>query len=338
MENAIIKSPCVSILIPVYNAEKYIDRCLDSILKQTFGDFEAIVVNDGSKDRTEELILQKVKIDKRIRCITTENKGVAAARQEALRNATGEYVIFVDGDDWIESDMLEDMYDACCTRNVDGTCAGIIHDYSDRRNIKIPVKEEAELEGIDFLKKFYEREFVATLTCYLIKKELWTGFTFPTGISLGEDMAGLVYILSKADKIYAMNRAYYHYCQHDDSLVHSDLTEGKIKAYYYEKDLKRQVLKIIPECREAVETWYVQNQIFLITAMGRAGEYRERIAKEINREFRENFRNNIMSRYLSLPYKISTIMISVNARIYYEVYKLLFNNMKWVYKIIARDV
>lgn len=338
MENVRKEIPCISILIPVYNAEKYIGQCLDSILKQSFRDFEVLIINDGSNDATEEIIQRKTSCDKRFHCVTTVNKGVAAARQEALEKASGEYVIFMDGDDWIEVNMLADMYDNCQKYKVDGVCAGIIHDHPDKKIVKVPVEEAKKLESIEFLRKFYKREFVATLTSYMVKRELWTGFTFPMGISLGEDMAGLIYILSRADKIYAMNKAYYHYRQHEDSLVHSNLNQGKINAYYFEKIIKKQVLKLIPECESAVETWYAQNQIFLVTAMARTGEYNNELADEIKNEFRKQFRTYMKNQYMRIPYKVSAAVIAVHIRIYYELYRFIFHNMKWAYKIVMKDV
>lgn len=338
MENVGKESSCISILIPVYNAEKYIGECLDSILKQSFQDYEVIIINDGSTDTTEKIIRQIVSEDTRFHCITTVNKGVSAARQKALEEAVGRYVIFMDGDDWIEVNMLEDMYNHCQKHKVDGVCAGIIHDYPDKNIVKVPVEEPQKLDSVEFLKKFYKREFVATLTSYMVKRELWTGFTFPVGVSLGEDMAGLIYILSKADKIYAMNKAYYHYRQHEESLVHSDLSQGKINAYYFEKEIKNQVLKLIPECKDAVETWYAQNHIFLVTAMARTGAYKNDVANEIKREFRKHFGMYVKSQYMGLAYKASVAVIAVHSRIYYEIYRFIFHNMKWVYKIVMKDV
>lgn len=98
--------PQFSVIVPVYNVEKYIGRCIESILEQTFGDFELILVDDGSSDRSFEVCNQYLLKDKRIKMIHQENKGVSAARNTGLKEATGKYIVFVDGDDTIERFFL----------------------------------------------------------------------------------------------------------------------------------------------------------------------------------------------------------------------------------------
>lgn len=102
--------PQISIIVPVYKAEKYLHRCLDSILAQTMTDFELLLIDDGSPDRSGEMCDEYSKKDSRIRVFHKENGGVASARQLGMDNAQGEYSIHVDPDDWIDPDMLEKMY------------------------------------------------------------------------------------------------------------------------------------------------------------------------------------------------------------------------------------
>lgn len=97
----------ISIIIPVYNAEKYISKCLDSILKQTYHNLEVICVNDGSKDKSQQIIEKYIKKDKRIKAFFQKNKGIAETRNMGIRNATGEYIMFIDDDDYIEQKYIE---------------------------------------------------------------------------------------------------------------------------------------------------------------------------------------------------------------------------------------
>lgn len=110
--------PKISIVIPCYNCESYIGKCLDSIIAQTYRNLEIIVVNDGSTDSTEE-VLNHYATDERIRCIRQENGGEAAARNTGIEAATGEYIGFVDSDDYIEPDMYQKLYDALTAANAD---------------------------------------------------------------------------------------------------------------------------------------------------------------------------------------------------------------------------
>ena len=105
-----MNNPVISIIIAVYNAERYIKRCLDSILNQTFNDFEVICINDGSSDDSRKIIKDYAQRDRRIVYIEQENKGVSATRQVGLDHAKGLYVIHVDPDDWVEPNFLELLY------------------------------------------------------------------------------------------------------------------------------------------------------------------------------------------------------------------------------------
>lgn len=100
----------ISVLVPAYNTGKYIGECVESILGQTYDDLEIIIVDDGSDDDTLAIANKYAKLDNRIRVITTVHQGVAEARNECLRNATGEYVLFVDSDDWIAPSLCENLY------------------------------------------------------------------------------------------------------------------------------------------------------------------------------------------------------------------------------------
>lgn len=115
--------PKISIIIPAFNAEEYIVNCLESISKQTFSDFETIIVDDGSKDDTANLCHQYSKLDSRIRLVKQANEGVSSARNHGLKEVTGEWVIFIDADDWIEPNTLEVLY-SYATENIDIVMGG----------------------------------------------------------------------------------------------------------------------------------------------------------------------------------------------------------------------
>lgn len=321
----------ISILIPVYNSEKYIERCLNSILNQTFKAYEVILIDDGSTDESAGVIQKIVETDARFRYMVFEHQGVSACRQKALEHAKGDYTIFLDSDDWIEDNMLEEMYHCCITHMVDGVCAGIIKDDLNKTQAFLPVEEECVLDALELLKLFYNRKFVATLTCYLINRRLWSEFQFNPEISVGEDMQGLVHILTAADRIYAINKAYYHYCQNGDSIVHSNLTEGKINAYYFEKRMQNIVLELIPDCEEAIKTWYIQNEIYLLSAMGRSNQYIKEISTEITGHCRRELKLCRGSKFLETPYKISAVLVSINGYLYYKIYMIVYKYLRRVY-------
>ena len=112
-----MNNPKISIIVPIYNAEKYLSRCLDSILSQTFCDFEVLLIDDGSTDMSSNICEQYGLKDNRFRIYHKKNEGVAVARQWGLDQAIGKFVIHVDSDDWLEPNMLQDM--SLCIMNED---------------------------------------------------------------------------------------------------------------------------------------------------------------------------------------------------------------------------
>jgi glycosyltransferase involved in cell wall biosynthesis len=118
MGDVIRMSIQVSVIIPVYNLEKYIGRCIDSVISQTEKNFEVILINDGSQDNSINIINSKIKADSRFKLINQDNRGVSAARNKGLESAVGEYITFVDGDDFIEANMLKEMYNLAKINNL----------------------------------------------------------------------------------------------------------------------------------------------------------------------------------------------------------------------------
>lgn len=137
--------PKVSIIVPVYKAEKYIKRCVDSIIAQTFSDWELLLIDDGSPDRSGEIIEDYAKADARVRVFHKENGGVSSARNLGLDNAQGEYLTFVDADDWIDADNL-----AVC----------------------LPVIEQNRLDVLQFPFKRIDEKGIVLQTQYLIPTDV----------------------------------------------------------------------------------------------------------------------------------------------------------------------
>ena len=121
------KNPEISIIIPVYNVEPYIRRCLDSIKAQTFTDFEAIIVDDSSPDGSIKIAMEFVASDSRFKIVTRENGGLSAARNTGIEHSVGRYIAFIDSDDFIAPTYLEKLYNACEENNADMSYLSLIH-------------------------------------------------------------------------------------------------------------------------------------------------------------------------------------------------------------------
>lgn len=143
----------VSVIIPVYNVENYLERCLESVINQTFYDIEIIIVNDGSTDKSYEIMNKYKEIDKRIKIINQDNKGVCNARNKALKHVESNYVIFLDADDSIEKEMIEKLYSKIVSENSDMVFCNYYKKskYKEENNLTLKVNSNEEL--IDIYRK-----------------------------------------------------------------------------------------------------------------------------------------------------------------------------------------
>ena len=128
----------ISVIVPIYNVEKYLERCLDSIIKQTYKNLDIILVDDGSIDNSTKICDEYVKKDSRIKVIHKENGGLSDARNVGIDNSDGKYICFIDSDDYIELDMIENLYDGIVKNNANICCCGKLLEYEKN---KLPIND-----------------------------------------------------------------------------------------------------------------------------------------------------------------------------------------------------
>ena len=224
----------VSVIIPVYNSEKYLNKCLDSLVNQTLRDIEIIIVNDGSTDNSEKIIKCYLN-DSRINYFAQENQGQAAARNRALKLAKGEYISFVDSDDYVDLNMLEELYNAANSM-YDIVVCDFYQTYLNGENIdeycSILKKSEGVISCKDYLfagagpwNKIYKRNFLMD-----------NNFNFPEGI-VYEDYASIPTLAIYNPKIYYVKMAFLHYVQSEESTMRATAYRKKFEnifdASYY---------------------------------------------------------------------------------------------------------
>lgn len=226
---------CISVIIPIYNMDSYLRECLDSILGQSLKDIEIICVNDGSTDYTQSILEEYSWNDTRIKVLTQENQGVSAARNRGIKKATGEFLFFLDPDDWLPDEkVFEDLYTAAKENNV-LICGGEFREVS---NGKVIDKWEGNLSKYSFrndgiisysdyqfdygwVRFIYNREF-------LLEKKL----EIPA-LSFFEDPVFFVQIMHEAGKFYAMKRCIYCYrTGHKELNLSYEKTRDLVKGLY----------------------------------------------------------------------------------------------------------
>ena len=212
--------PKVSVIVAAYNAEHYLRRCLDSIAAQTLQDWECIIVNDGSKDKTGALAEEYALKDSRFRIIHQENEGVSSARQKGLDNAKGEYTIHADSDDWVNRSMLEELFYYAESRNADILICDFIQILE---NGTFYSCQRPRSLSPDSLLGQLMLELHGSLCNKLIKKSTIEKYhvCFDKSLRICEDQYFIMQLLLHPVKIDYINKAFYHYdrTQNPNSLV-----------------------------------------------------------------------------------------------------------------------
>lgn len=209
----------VSVIVPVYNAEQYIHRCLNSLLDQSYGKLEIILVDDGSTDESGKLCDAYAEKDSRIKVIHQENGGQGTARNTGLDAATGDYIAFVDSDDYIALYMFEKIIEIFREKGVDIVCfdlhSGFEKNYSfSQKNAEVEV-----FEGIEFLRSLYAIKNFDSSVLKVYKKELFNNVRFPSGRTMGEDVGTVYKLVYKAGKIAKYKNEIYYYFQSPHSTM-----------------------------------------------------------------------------------------------------------------------
>lgn len=226
----------ISVIVPICNAGEYLYRCVNSILTQSYSELEVILVDDGSTDGSEKICDFYDKTEKRIKVIHQRNSGSAKARKTGLNEAEGEYIIFVDADDYMEPDLCEKMLNRILALDVDFVHADYIeNDYKQINNIKNPAiyRDLTMQERIDILKiNVFKMSVLEVKDKNLILPSLWSKIykkefvkewynKIPDSQSFGEDLICLCHMIMNCNSMAVIDDAYYHYSLRENSLSHT---------------------------------------------------------------------------------------------------------------------
>lgn len=246
----------ISVIIPVYNVENYLERCIKSVISQTFKDLEIILVDDGSTDRSGQLCDKFAKDDSRIKVIHKKNGGLSSARNSGIDIAIGEYITFVDSDDWILPDAYEYLLNVIEKTNADIVSAD--YSFTDGRPIKANEKyDETEIIGPEKILKYYlmqevihgKNDFPVWIKLY--NKDLFCDVRFPDG-KLYEDSITNFKIISKCNKYLKSSKIIYAYFQRPHSITKSCLSRKHLDLIY----VSEEMLQLVNNNYELTELCY----------------------------------------------------------------------------------
>lgn len=216
----------VSIIIPIYNVEQYLNECIDSVIKQTYSNIEIILVDDGSPDKCPQICDEWVRRDSRISVIHKENGGLSDARNVGIDVIHGSYILFVDSDDWIEYDMVEKMLDVIKKEKADICACGIMYEYPSRAVIR--KVDQFKGNSSETLGRLYnDTHYPVSALNKLYKCECWKKLRFPIG-KLCEDAFTTYLLIDQADTIVQIPNAFYHYRIRENSIMTSNFNHKKM--------------------------------------------------------------------------------------------------------------
>ena len=254
----------ISIIIPVYNVEPYLKRCLESVRNQTYSYLEIILIDDGSTDGSGQICDSYQDMDKRIRVFHKKNGGSSSARNLGLDKARGEYIGFVDSDDYIDEDMYESLYDNM-KDDVDIVCCGTV--------LLFPAKmrKKPELYGKSGKSIYYTnqvaikelllvRDLDFAVWNKLYRKELFQGIRFPDGKTC-EDYPVIYELMKKSRKIVSNGEIKYSYCYRENSISKRQFKIERMSYVLFTRDILRDVVKNYPEMRKCAEALYVRSVV-----------------------------------------------------------------------------
>lgn len=226
----------ISVIVPVYNVEKYVGKCIESILQQTYTDFELILVNDGSTDKSGEICSKYSKIDKRIKLINQANGGLSSARNVGIDVCAGDYITFIDSDDYISKCMLQELYE--CLSDAVADIAMCSFKRVKENDVVTEKIESINPELIDS-KECFRRIYTAKADEFtvawgkLYKKELFKGLRYPEG-KIHEDEFVTYKLFAQAEKIVYLDVALYYYLIREQSIMHAAFSRKslvRLEAY-----------------------------------------------------------------------------------------------------------
>lgn len=249
-----MNSELVSIIIPIYNAEKFLKKCIDSVINQTYQNLDIILIDDGSTDNSLLIANEFQNKDDRVRVLSQENRGLVATRKRGVELAKGEIVGFVDSDDWIEADTYEKLVFYMLNFKCDLVTSGIFHNYETRQEEEIfdiysqglytNLKQSLYPSMLyDFEKK--EMGLKCTLVNKIYRRELLYDVyrSIDTRVFYGEDALTIYQYCLKCSRVYVLRKSFYHYCIRSNSMCGNASKKLTENTYYLYNGLKRAFIE-----------------------------------------------------------------------------------------------
>lgn len=264
----------ISVIVPVYNVENYLEKCLDSILGQSYPYLEVLVVDDGSTDRSGRICDEYAKKDKRIRVFHQKNRGLSCARNLALDYASGDYVACVDSDDYLEMDMYESMVEKM-DDETDIVCCGVTSVFPAERSrnyVQYKTDRCTKYNNQDAVRELFLGKWICFSSCdKLFRRGLFEGVRYPEG-RICEDLPVTYRLVSKSRNVVHIGQAKYNYVYRSDSTSRKPFYPAKTYYAIFSRDIVKDAWMRYPALRREAKAWYIHNVAAILLDLTKSPE------------------------------------------------------------------
>lgn len=305
----------ISIIVTVYNSEKYLNKTIDSVLNQSFKDFELILVNDGSTDSSGEICDNYAKKDKRVKVVHQKNGGVSCARNKGIAISHGKYIGFVDSDDYISEDMYELLHNNLIKEKADLSICGIYDVYGGKE----PEKKEHHYlvtNRENTVKMILEAKIISVNPVNkLYKKELFDGVVYPEG-SITEDAAVMFLILENVNRVVIDTTQKYFYYHRVNSITTKPFSISDLKTIEVWQNNEKYIEEKYPQYCSIAHTRVCWANLIVLDKLLMSNNKFLSERKKIVKFIRNNFSFIMKNDYFTRNRKISVILLQLNVNLY----------------------
>lgn len=280
-----MSNPTISVIVPVYEAEKYLNECIESILNQTFSDLELILVDDGSTDRSGEICDAYKKQDARVRVLHKKNGGVSSARNTGIELSRGTYLTFVDSDDYLTTGALEKLYMDIITYEADISCCLMCSDSEvGRGSLQNGIFEIWKSKDA-LIKSLEDNHFTYSSCAKLYRKDFLGDIRFDEGRKIHEDSYFVFCCFYEEPTVVVNNVGIYHYRNNNESASHAEFSEKFFDILYFADKKRNKVITNYPEYRDYVNNMIVKANLAMLHCFCEAKrrQYKKEIRECIKR-------------------------------------------------------
>lgn len=311
-------------IVPVYDIEKYLPQCLDSLLKQSYRNLEIILIDDGSHDNSGNICDEYTKKDNRVYVVHKENGGVSSARNEGLKRATGDFIVFIDGDDIVEADAFDIMLQNIIDYQSDiCVCDSYFNDdivYSNG----VVLRENNILTKEKVLELHLQFSFIASLCFCMFKREVLRDLYLNTSIHTMEDWEYLFRAIGRSSAISICHKPLYHYIGHEGSASKSCINDRKLTSLKIASITQEYVNERMPQLIDYASDLETRLVLHLLVVAANTDTTEEKYNKLFREIIRKNFKKSLKSKYLLKRQKMYIIMAALSTRLYYFFYYLKY--------------